>query len=33
MTRWEHLIYQMGDNQHVIGQVVKRGRVINQGTN
>ncbi|KAK4026376.1 hypothetical protein OUZ56_015377 [Daphnia magna] len=28
--RWEHLVYQMGDNQQVIGQVIKRGRIIDR---
>lgn len=29
-ARWEHLVYQMGDNQQVIGQVIKRGRIIDR---
>lgn len=28
--RWEHLVYQMGDNHELIGAVIKRGRVISR---
>nr|CAH0099608.1 unnamed protein product [Daphnia galeata] len=28
--KWEHLIYQMGDIQQIIGQVVKRGRIVDR---
>jgi len=28
IKRWEHLVYQMGDNDQTIDKVVKRGRII-----
>lgn len=27
-SRWEHLVYQMGDNDQTIGKVVKHGRIV-----